>query len=48
MEVITLWERIGIENLMRKGYFESSNENLCLAEFDPEAGNEVMEWQATD
>ena len=30
---------------MRKGYLESSDEDLYLAEFDLEAGNEVMEWR---
>jgi len=32
-----------IESLMRRGYLESSDEDLYLAEFDLEAGNEVME-----
>lgn len=43
VEVITFWERTGIEDLMRKGYQESSDEDVYLAEFDLEAGNEVME-----
>jgi hypothetical protein len=43
VEGIMHWERKEFENLMRKGYFESSDEDLCLAEFDLEAGNKVME-----
>jgi predicted transcriptional regulator len=42
-KAVRLWERKRIESLMRKGYQESSNEDLCLAEFDLEAGNEMME-----
>jgi metal-responsive CopG/Arc/MetJ family transcriptional regulator len=42
-EAVRLWERKRIESLMRKGYQESSDEDLCLAEFDLEAGNEVIE-----
>jgi predicted transcriptional regulator len=42
-EAVRLWERRRIETLMRKGYKESSDEDLHLAEFDLEAGNEVME-----
>ena len=42
-EAVRLWERKRIESLMRKGYQESSDEDLYLAEFDLEAGNEVME-----
>jgi hypothetical protein len=42
-EAVRLWERKRIENLMRKGYQESSDEDLYLAEFDLEAGNEVAE-----
>ena len=43
MEVLRYWEREEIEGLLRKGYTESSDEDLYLAEFDLEAGNEVME-----
>lgn len=42
-EAILLWEKRRIESLMRSGYQESSDEDLYLAEFDMEAGNEVME-----
>jgi len=42
-EAVRLWERKRIESLMRKGYQESSDEDLYLAEFDLEAGNEMME-----
>ena len=42
-EAIRLWEKRRIESLMRRGYQESSDEDLYLAEFDLEAGNEVME-----
>ena len=42
-EAIRLWEKKRIEGLMLKGYLESSDEDLYLAEFDLEAGNEVME-----
>jgi metal-responsive CopG/Arc/MetJ family transcriptional regulator len=42
-EAIRLWEKRRIESLMRRGYLESSDEDLYLAEFDLEAGNEVME-----
>ena len=42
-EAVRLWERKRIESLMRKGYQESSDEDLSLADFDLEAGNEAME-----
>ncbi len=42
-EAVRLWERKRIESLMRKGYQESSDEDLYLAEFDLEAGNEATE-----
>lgn len=42
-EAVRLWERKRIEGLMREGYQESSDEDLYLAEFDLEAGNEVIE-----
>ena len=42
-EALRLWERKRIESLMRKGYQESSDEDLSLAEFDLETGNEAME-----
>ena len=42
-EAIRLWERRRVESMMRRGYMESSDEDLLLAEFDLEAGNEVME-----
>ena len=42
-EAVRLWERKRTESLMRKGYQESSDEDLYLAEFDLEAGNEVIE-----
>jgi metal-responsive CopG/Arc/MetJ family transcriptional regulator len=42
-EALTLWEQQRIENLMRKGYLEMAKEDLDLAEFDLEAGNEVMD-----
>ncbi len=42
-DAVRLWERKRIESLMRKGYRESSDEDLYLAEYDLEAGNEVME-----
>lgn len=43
MEALKLWEQRRIENQMRKGYLESAKEDLDLAEFDLEAGNEVMD-----
>lgn len=43
MEALKLWEQRRIENLMRRGYLESAKEDLGLAEFDLEAGNEVMD-----
>jgi len=43
MEVLRYWEREEIEDSLRKGYTESSDEDLSLAEFGPEAGNEAME-----
>ena len=43
MEALKLWEQTRIENLMRRGYLESAKEDLDLAEFDLEAGNEVMD-----
>jgi metal-responsive CopG/Arc/MetJ family transcriptional regulator len=42
-EALELWEQRRIENLMLKGYLESAKEDLDLAEFDLEAGNEVMD-----
>jgi metal-responsive CopG/Arc/MetJ family transcriptional regulator len=42
-EAIRLWEKRRIENLLRRGYLESSDEDLYLAEFDLESGNEVLE-----
>jgi predicted transcriptional regulator len=42
-EAIRLWEKRRIESLMRRGYLDSSDEDLYLAEFDLEAGNEVVE-----
>jgi metal-responsive CopG/Arc/MetJ family transcriptional regulator len=42
-EAIRLWEKRRIETLMRRGYLDSSDEDLYLAEFDLEAGNEVLE-----
>ena len=42
-EAIRLWEKRRIEGLMRRGYQESSDEDLYLAEFDLAAGNEAME-----
>ncbi len=42
-EALKLWEQRRIENLMLKGYLESAKEDLDLAEFDLEAGNEVMD-----
>jgi predicted transcriptional regulator len=42
-EAIRLWEKRRIESLMRRGYLDSSDEDLNLAEFDLEAGNEVVE-----
>ena len=42
-EAIRLWEKRRIETLMRRGYLDSSGEDLYLAEFDLEAGNEVGE-----
>jgi metal-responsive CopG/Arc/MetJ family transcriptional regulator len=43
VEALRLWEERRMENLMRRGYLESADEDLTLAEFDLEAGNEVME-----
>ncbi len=43
MEALKLWEQRRIENLMLKGYLGSAKEDLDLAEFDLEAGNEVMD-----
>jgi len=43
VEVITFGERTEVADLMRKGYQESSDEDLYLAEFNLEAGNEAME-----
>ena len=43
MEALKLWEQKRIENLMRRGYLESAKEDLALAEFDLEAGNEVVD-----
>ena len=43
VEAVRLWEQKRVEDLMRKGYLESSEEDLLLAEFDLAAGNEVME-----
>lgn len=42
-EALKLWEHRRTENLMRKGYLGSAKEDLDLAEFDLEAGNEVMD-----
>ena len=42
-EALKLWEHRRTEKLMRKGYLESGKEDLDLAEFDLEAGNEVMD-----
>lgn len=42
-EAVRLWEKRRIESLMRRGYLDSSDEDLYLAEFDLEAGNEVVE-----
>jgi len=42
-EAIRLWEKRRIESLMRRGYLDSSDEDLYLTEFDLEAGNEVVE-----
>jgi len=42
-EALRLWEKRRIETLMRRGYLDSSDEDLYLAEFDLEAGNEVVE-----
>ncbi|MBS3919025.1 MAG: ribbon-helix-helix domain-containing protein [Deltaproteobacteria bacterium] len=42
-EAIRLWEKRRIESLMRRGYLDSSDEDLYLAEFDLEAGNEAVE-----
>jgi len=42
-EAIRLWEKGRIESLMRRGYLDSSGEDLYLAEADLEAGNEVVE-----
>ena len=43
MEALKIWEQKRIEYLMRKGYMEGTEEDLGLAEFDLEAGNEVMD-----
>ena len=43
MEALKIWEQKRIEYLMRKGYVEGSEEDLELAEFDLEAGNEVVD-----
>ncbi len=43
MEALKIWEQKRIEYLMRKGYVEGAKEDLELAEFDLEAGNEVMD-----
>jgi len=43
MEALKIWEQKRIEYLMRKGYVEGNEEDLELAEFDLEAGNEVMD-----
>ena len=43
VEALKLWEQRRIENLTRKGYLESAREDLDLAEFDLEAGNEEMD-----
>jgi len=43
MEALKIWEQKRIEYLMRKGYVEGTEEDLELAEFDLEAGNEVMD-----
>jgi metal-responsive CopG/Arc/MetJ family transcriptional regulator len=43
MEALKIWEQKRIEYLMRRGYVEGTKEDLELAEFDLEAGNEVMD-----
>ncbi len=43
MEALKIWEQKRIEYLMRKGYVEGAEEDLQSAEFDLEAGNEVMD-----
>jgi len=43
MEALKIWEQKRIEYLMREGYVEGAKEDLELAEFDLEAGNEVMD-----
>jgi metal-responsive CopG/Arc/MetJ family transcriptional regulator len=43
MEALKIWEQKRIEYLMRKGYVEGAEEDLELAEYDLEAGNEVMD-----
>jgi metal-responsive CopG/Arc/MetJ family transcriptional regulator len=43
VEALKIWEQKRIEHLMRKGYVEGAKEDLELAEFDLEAGNEVMD-----
>jgi metal-responsive CopG/Arc/MetJ family transcriptional regulator len=43
MEALKIWEQKRIEYLMRRGYVEGTEEDLGLAEFDLEAGNEVMD-----
>lgn len=42
-EALKLWEQRRIENLMLNGYLDSAKEDLDVAEFDLEAGNEVMD-----
>ena len=43
VEALKIWEQKRIEYLMRKGYVEGAEEDLQSAEFDLEAGNEVMD-----
>jgi metal-responsive CopG/Arc/MetJ family transcriptional regulator len=43
MEALRLWEQRRIENLTRQGYLESAKEDLDLAEYDLQAGNEEMD-----
>jgi metal-responsive CopG/Arc/MetJ family transcriptional regulator len=43
MEALKIWEQKRIEYLMRRGYVEGTEEDLGLAEFGLEAGNEVMD-----
>jgi metal-responsive CopG/Arc/MetJ family transcriptional regulator len=42
-EALKLWEQRRIDSLTRKGYLESAKEDLELAEYDLEAGNEEMD-----